>query len=84
MTRDLLSTRSLEKAGLFDPHKIRMLLTKLARIAQPGEVDSMALAGIVSTQLLVHQFIDRDDTAIPPALPASQKITMHDRRTMRT
>jgi asparagine synthase (glutamine-hydrolysing) len=56
-TREVLSEKSLEKAGLFDARKVSRLLRKLETLDSPSEIDSMALVGILSSQLVHHQFI---------------------------
>lgn len=54
---ELLSESALKESGLFNP----MAVTQLVRKAQSGtplsEVDDMAIAGVLSTQLMHHQFI---------------------------
>jgi asparagine synthase (glutamine-hydrolysing) len=55
---DLLGSNAVARAGLFDPAKVQMLLAKMRSSRNPGEVDSMALVGILSTQLLHHQFVE--------------------------
>ena len=57
MVRDLLTPRRIEEAGIFDPHKLDRLLTKLERIPNPGELDGMALVGVLTTQLIDNQFV---------------------------
>jgi asparagine synthase (glutamine-hydrolysing) len=52
-----LSEEPIKKAGLFDPGKTGILLRKLARNPQAGELDQMALAGLLSTQIIYRQFI---------------------------
>ena len=57
---EVLSEGSIKRAGYFDPKKVGFLVRKL-RNARPGyrnELDDMALAGIVSTQLVHFQFIE--------------------------
>jgi asparagine synthase (glutamine-hydrolysing) len=62
---ELLSRERITDAGIFEPGGVE----RLARKAKKGEAtsgrDSMALAGIVSTQLIVDQFIRA------PAAPAA-------------
>lgn len=57
--RELLSDDSIRQAGYFDPKKVRQLVMKGKKQGGDlaGERDSMALVGILSTQLLHHQFI---------------------------
>ena len=54
-----LSERALERAGLFDPRKVGMLIRKMKAVPEASEVDSMALAGILSAQLVHERFVDR-------------------------
>jgi len=56
-TREMLSDNSLKLSGLFNRNKVRMLLNKLRKTAQPSEIDSMSLVAILSSQILYHQFI---------------------------
>ena len=55
--RDLLSVGSLQAAGLFNPSAVGQLVAKARRVDHLSEMDDMALAGILSTQLLLHSFI---------------------------
>jgi asparagine synthase (glutamine-hydrolysing) len=52
-----LSSQSLHEAGLFDAPKTIMLINKLRRSRQASEVDNMALAGILSSQMIYDQFV---------------------------
>ncbi|HDZ62521.1 MAG TPA: hypothetical protein ENH40_05190 [Nitrospirae bacterium] len=71
-TREMLSERSLKKAGLFDINKVTRLLQKLQTANTPGEIDSMALVGVLSSQLIYHQFVEnfprKADYSISPSL----------------
>jgi len=60
-----LSPSAIHSAGLFRGPSVEALRAKLERGMGLGETDDMALAGIISTQLLVHQFID-DFQPAPP------------------
>jgi asparagine synthase (glutamine-hydrolysing) len=53
---ELLSPSSLKAAGLFNPEAVQQLLTKLKSGKRVGETDDMALAGIISSQLVWRQF----------------------------
>jgi asparagine synthase (glutamine-hydrolysing) len=55
--RDLLSPASLERSGLFKSAAVSQLVTKLDHGKSLGETDDMALAGILSSQLVHHQFV---------------------------
>ncbi|UCE48198.1 MAG: hypothetical protein JSW47_21685, partial [Phycisphaerales bacterium] len=57
-TRESLSEESMEGASLFDAGKVARLLRKLQNIDNPSEIDSMALVGILSSQLVYQQFIE--------------------------
>ncbi len=52
-----LSPRSIAEAGLFDSAKVQKLVNKARVSPSLGEVDNMALAGIVSSQIIYHRFI---------------------------
>ena len=54
----LLDEASLRRTALFKAEMVGQLRDKVRRGGPLGETDDMALAGIVSTQLLHHQFID--------------------------
>ena len=56
LIQDELSDRALASANLFDVKKVKMLLKKI-QSSDPGEVDSMALVGILSSQVIFNQFI---------------------------
>ncbi len=55
--RELLSARRIEAAGLFDAAAVWKLVAKIQSGAPIGETDDMAIAGILSTQLVHEQFI---------------------------
>jgi asparagine synthase (glutamine-hydrolysing) len=75
---DSLSSESLAAAGLFDGNKVEKLLNKLRKTNHATEVEGMALAGILSTQLLFRQF----GTAFKCNLPHGVVPTVFvDRRT---
>jgi asparagine synthase (glutamine-hydrolysing) len=54
----LLSRQSLDEAGFFNSEAVTQLVDKIKRFGRLSETDDMALAGILSTQLIHHQFID--------------------------
>jgi asparagine synthase (glutamine-hydrolysing) len=72
---ELLSEEALKKAGYFDPHKVSKLVSKCH--GQRGQImserENMALVGILSTQLLDHQFV-RNFPAHPIREPRDVKI----------
>lgn len=59
---EALSEAALRKAGLFDPAKVGRLIKKVRGAPDASEVDGMALAGVLSSQLAHEQFVAR-----PPA-----------------
>ena len=61
---ELLSPRQIDVAGCFNPRAVNALLKKLERLGTLGEVDEMALAGILSTQLVHHHFIDQPKATV--------------------
>ena len=54
---EILSDKSIRSFGIFNSGKVKSLLTKIERNEQSSEIDQMALAGILSTQLLYKMFI---------------------------
>ena len=58
-------TRSIERAGVFDPVAVSRLLSKLRREQAVGARDGMSLVAVLSTQLLVEHFIQRSPEAGP-------------------
>jgi len=61
-TQDALSEKSLNRAGLFDTGKVTRLLQKLQTLNSPSEIDSMVLVGILSSQVIYHQFVESFST----------------------
>jgi asparagine synthase (glutamine-hydrolysing) len=62
---ELLSPEGLRSAGLFKPAAVRQLVSKVTSGAAIGETEDMALAGIVSTQLVHYHFVSRFNSAQP-------------------
>jgi asparagine synthase (glutamine-hydrolysing) len=58
LARELLSEGAVQRVGLFDAAKVDRLLKKLQTVKNAGEIDSMALAGILSTQIIHRQFVE--------------------------
>jgi asparagine synthase (glutamine-hydrolysing) len=54
---DMLSPTQIRKEGLFSPTAVERLVEKARRGEVIGTRDNMALVGILSTQLLVEQFM---------------------------
>lgn len=55
----MLSDGKIKEAGIFDPEKVARLLKKLDSGASTNETEGMALAAIISTQLLYGQYIEK-------------------------
>lgn len=71
-TRAVLSEKSLKMTGLFDVNKVTRLLKKMHKKDDSSEIDNMALVGILSSQIIHHQFVDnfvkKTDYSISPKL----------------
>jgi asparagine synthase (glutamine-hydrolysing) len=55
----MLSEENLKKTGLFDSQKVTRLLNKYRSGGHGSEVQNMAVVGILSAQLIHHQFIEK-------------------------
>jgi asparagine synthase (glutamine-hydrolysing) len=53
------------EAGVFNSSKVKMLLQKAKKSESLSELDNMALAGIISTQLLYNHFLSQKRNAVP-------------------
>ena len=62
--KELLSVEAIARSGYFQPNSVAQLVARVEGGRGLGETDDMALAGILSTQLLHHQYITRFE---PPA-----------------
>jgi asparagine synthase (glutamine-hydrolysing) len=56
---ELLSTDSINSTGVFNSEKVNALIRNIKRQESASEVDQMAIAGILSTQLLHKNFISK-------------------------
>jgi asparagine synthase (glutamine-hydrolysing) len=66
---ELLDEAALRASGVFDPPAVRALAHKCRERAPLGQLsnsDNMALVGVLSTQLLHHQFVARRPDPGPP------------------
>lgn len=69
-TQEMLSEAALKRAGLFDAEKVAQLLRKLQTPSPASEVDGMALAGVLSSQIVHRQFVEEFPwKAVRPANP---------------
>ncbi len=57
-TGEMLSEKCLKNAGIFDSSKTKRLLDKIKTTGTAGEMESMALVGILSTQMIHRQFVE--------------------------
>ena len=57
---DLLSEKDINQTGMFSSHAVQKLLNKISTSDMVTEMENMALAGIISTQLIYHQFVLKD------------------------
>jgi len=55
---DLLSTEQIKRDGIFDCRAVSALVTKFQSGQATGTKDNMALVGLLSTQLLLQQFVN--------------------------
>jgi asparagine synthase (glutamine-hydrolysing) len=76
-TQEALSESSIEKAGLFDAGRVGKLLRKIQAASHPSEIEDMALAGILSSQIIHRQFMQ--DFRAGHAEPVSPDLVV-DRR----
>ncbi len=70
--REMLSPENIAATGMFKPAAVSQLVKKIERGLPIGETDDMALAGILSTQLVHRQFIA--DFQMPPPLTAQDNV----------
>lgn len=63
---DLLSPEQIRRDGIFDAPAVTMLVNKFRTGAAIGAKDNMGLVGIISTQLLIHHFINHFERRMAP------------------
>jgi len=69
---EILSPAQIEASGLFKAAAITQMVKKIQNGMSLSETDDMALAGIISTQLVYTQFID--DFKLPPPISDTDRI----------
>jgi asparagine synthase (glutamine-hydrolysing) len=79
--RELLSEGVLRDTGLFDPLAVGKLVAKIDRGSALGETDDMAVAGVLSTQLVHDRFVRNFRVSTP--LSAADDVRLCDRRSSR-
>jgi asparagine synthase (glutamine-hydrolysing) len=57
---DLLSVHDINLTGLFSYNAVHKLINKISAETMVTETENMALAGIISSQLIYHQYILKD------------------------
>lgn len=75
---ELLSSKQIKRAGLFQSSAVEQLVTKAKQGKIVGETDEMALAGIISSQLLHFQFVE--DFPSAPSISESNRAKVCIRR----
>ena len=78
--REMLSASALKKTGLFNPLAVEKLVAKIDQGQALGETDDMAVAGILSTQLVHHRFVQDFKKSAP--LSATDDVLLCDRRSI--
>jgi asparagine synthase (glutamine-hydrolysing) len=76
-TQELLSGQAIQDAGLFNPQAVTQLVRKAIGGAQLSEVDDMAVAGILSTQLVYDQFVKNFNTRLSQLRPTDRVKIVH-------
>jgi asparagine synthase (glutamine-hydrolysing) len=74
---DLLSEKEINKTGLFSYPVIEKLLHKISTGDMATEIENMALAGTISSQLIYHQYILKDSFR-PSITPLSHCRVIHE------
>jgi len=69
---ELLSPEAVTAAGLFRPGAVNQLVNKIQHGQRLSETDDMALAGILSSQLVYFQFVS--NFKMPPPLAATEDV----------
>jgi asparagine synthase (glutamine-hydrolysing) len=67
--RELLSPRMVQRSGLFSAMAVSHLVQKIDQGSPISETEDMALAGILSSQLIYHRFIEN----FRPPAPLSER-----------
>jgi asparagine synthase (glutamine-hydrolysing) len=74
---DLLSEKEIDMTGIFNYHAVNRLLQKISTGELVTEMENMALAGIISTQLIFHQYILKDNFR-PSVAPLNNCHVIHE------
>jgi asparagine synthase (glutamine-hydrolysing) len=76
--RELLEPPAIRSAGLFNPQSVSQLVAKIESNRPVSETDEMALVGVISSQLIYQQFVDRFRRV--PALADGDDVKVVDRK----
>ena len=71
---ELLSAAWINKTGFFNAGAVQQLVDKVQRGGRLSETDDMALAGVLSTQLVYYRFVDYFHLAPPLDAPDDVKV----------
>jgi len=74
---ELLQPEAIRSSGLFNPAAVSQLAAKAEHSPTLGEADSMALVGVISTQLIHRQFVTQ--VSLSPAIGEAERIKIVDR-----
>jgi asparagine synthase (glutamine-hydrolysing) len=69
---ELLSESALRDSGLFNPQAVAQLVRKAQSGATLSEVDDMAIAGVLSTQLVYQQFVQSFSSRLSTVTPSDR------------
>lgn len=58
---DLLSEKDINQTGMFSYNAVQKLIDKISKGELVTEMENMALSGIISSQLIYHQYILKDN-----------------------
>ncbi len=77
-----LNPAVVKENGFFNPGKVETLLKKVQTSKNPGEIDNMALIGLLSTQIIHDQFIknfsDREIPSVSPEIFVDHRTNKND------
>ena len=74
--QEMLSPEYVKHTGLFDPAAVGQLVRKIERGLRLSETDDMALVGVLSTQLVHHQFLSAFRLSAPMDAPDAVKVVV--------
>ncbi len=69
---ELLSESALRESGQFNPAAVAQLVRKAQSGKPLSELDDMAIAGVLSTQLVYHQFVKTFPSRLATLIPADR------------